>query len=104
MKGFASIILHYNMTAWIFGVVVVPDGGMCKATTPGVKQSFRHNGERVPAAVLVPVSIWFIVIMLKPATYTSQKHSHHKHTLWYVYDDWWFHVDYFDSDESLYLY
>ena len=33
---------YYNMTAWIFWretVVVVPDGGMCKATTPGVKQS-----------------------------------------------------------------
>ena len=26
------------MTAWIF-VVVAHDGGMCKATTPGVKQS-----------------------------------------------------------------
>ena len=28
---------------------------------------------------------------------------HHKNTLRYVYGDWWFHIDYFDSDKSLYL-
>ena len=64
------------MDFWRETVVVVPDGGMCKATTPASSNRVRHTGERVPAAVLVPVSIWFIVIMLKPATYTSQKHSH----------------------------
>ena len=32
---------YYNMTVdfWRETVVVVHDGGMCKATTPGVKQS-----------------------------------------------------------------
>ena len=33
--------IDYNMTVWIFGetVVIAPDGGMCKTTIPGVKQS-----------------------------------------------------------------
>ena len=47
--------------------------GCVKLQLPASSNRVRHNGERVPAAVLVPVSIWFTVIMLKPATYTLQK-------------------------------
>ena len=59
----AMLVLHYNVTAWIFGAKQYWLS-VCKATTPGVNNRVRHNGERVPAAVLVPVSIWFIVLML----------------------------------------
>ena len=62
-------IVKWLCEFWRETVVVASDGGMCKASIPCVKQS-RHNGERMPAAVLAPVSMWFIVIMLKPAIYT----------------------------------
>ena len=57
----------------------------------------RHNGECVPAAVFAPVSICVIVLILKPVTYTS------KNNLIYVYGDGLFHINYFDSDNSLFL-
>ena len=66
------------MTAWIFGAKLEwlsLTAGCVKLQIPASSNRVRRNGERVPVAVLVPVSIWFIVIMLKPATYTSQKHS-----------------------------
>ena len=40
--------------------------------TPASSSRVRHKGERLPVAVLAPVSIWLIVFMLKPATYTSK--------------------------------
>ena len=71
-------------TAMPCGFTRHPQHGMGKSPSkcykklqlPASSNRLRHNGERVPAAVLVPVSIWFIVIMLKPANNTSQKHSH----------------------------
>ena len=32
-----------------------------------------HNVDRMPIAILMPRSIWFIVIMRKSAAYTSKK-------------------------------
>ena len=55
---------------------------MCKATTPGVKQSRASQWRARASRVLVPVSIWFIAIMLKPTIYTSQKHS--QKFLWWL--------------------
>ena len=72
------VIIYYNMTAWIFGAKLYwlsMTAGCVKLQLPASSNRVRHNGERVPATVLVPVSIWFIMIMLKPVTYTSQKHS-----------------------------
>ena len=58
------------MDLWRETVVIAPNGGMCETTTPAVKLS------RASAAVLAPVSIWFIVIMLTPAIYTSKTLSY----------------------------
>ena len=68
----------YNMTVWIFGSKLYwlsLTAGCVKLQHPASSNRVRHNGERVPASVLMPVSIWFIVIVLEPVTYTSQKHS-----------------------------
>ena len=64
---------------------------------PASSSRVRHNGEHMPAAVLVSVSIWFLVIMLKPATYTSKDNPI------YVYDDWWFRINAFGRDKSSFL-
>ena len=50
--------------------------GCVKLQLPASSSRMRHNGERVPVAVLVAVSICFIVIMLKPVTCTSERQSH----------------------------
>ena len=66
------------MTAWTFRAKLwwLPLTGRCvKPQLLASSICVCHNGEHVPAAVLAPVSIWFIVIMLKPATYTSKKQS-----------------------------
>ena len=63
--------------------------GCVKLQLPASSSRVRHNGERMSAAVLMPVSIWFIVIMLKPVTNAS------KNTLLYVYGDWWFRIKLF---------
>ena len=66
------------MTAWTFGAKLLwlpLTAGYLKLQVPASSSRVRHNGERMPAAALVPVSIWFIVIMFKPATYTSEKQS-----------------------------
>ena len=70
------MILYYNMTARIFGAKLwwLPlTAGCVKRQLPASSSRVRHNGQRVPPAVLAPVSIRFIMIMLKPATYTSTK-------------------------------
>ena len=64
------------MTARIFGAKLwwLPlTAGCVKRQLPASSSRVRHNGQRVPPAVLAPVSICFIVIMLKPATYTPKK-------------------------------
>ena len=64
------------MTARIFGAKLywLPlTAGCLKGQLPASSSRVRHNGQRVPPTVLAPVSIWFIVIVLKPATYTSKK-------------------------------
>ena len=73
------------MDFWCETVVVAPDGGMCKQQILASRGHVRHNGERIPATVLAPVSIWFIVIMLKPVTYTSKKQSY----MFMVIGGWW---------------
>ena len=47
---------------------------------PKLATILSHNGYPMPTAVLMPVSIWFIVIMLKFAAHTS------KISLMYVHD------------------
>ena len=84
------------MTAWIFGAELYwlsLTAGCVKPQLPAPSNRVRHNGKRIPAAVLVPVSIWFIVFMLKPATYASQKHS--QICLWWLLIP---QKNYFDSD------
>ena len=71
----SACIRDYNITAWRFGckrVAVTPGGGMCKVTSPDVKHSCIPYGDRTSTAHLTPVSIWFIVIILKPEDYTSK--------------------------------
>ena len=61
------------MNAWIFGAKLEwlsLTAGCVKLQLPASSSRVRHNGERVPAAVLAPVSICFIVILLKSASYT----------------------------------
>ena len=60
--------------------------GCVKLQLPASSSRVCHNGERVPVTILLTVSIWFIVIILRPETYTSEKQ--------YVYGDWWFHINY----------
>ena len=54
------IAAYYNMTAWIFGA----------------KLQWLPLTVGCVAVILMPLLIWFVVIMLKPATYTSKKQSH----------------------------
>ena len=89
------------MTVWIFGAKLqwLPlTVGCVKMQLPALSSRVRHNGERVPDAILAPVSIWLIVIMLEAVTYSSPKNN-----LLYVYGDWWFHINYLDSEKSIFL-
>ena len=70
-----------------------------KLQLPVSSSRVRHNGERMPAAVLAPASMWFIVIMLKPAIYTFKKMY-----ISCIYGDWWFYINDFESDKLPLLY
>ena len=71
-----SPLAYHNMTALVFGANLwwLPlTAGCVKLQLPASSSRVRHNGERVPAAVLAPVSIWFVVETLKLVTYSSPK-------------------------------
>ena len=68
-----DVITYYNMTVWICGAKLwwLPlVAGCVKLEFPVSISRVRQNGECVQAAVLMPVSIWFIMVMLKPRTST----------------------------------
>ena len=63
----------YNMIVWILGTELywLPlTSGCVELQLPASSSRVGNNREREPAAVLAPVSICFIVIILKPANYT----------------------------------
>ena len=77
-----AVLLHKSCGFWLlttldewqiyrFNIMILRNFGTFSSHLE--THTYRLNGQRVPPAVLAPVSIWFIVIMLKTATYTSKK-------------------------------
>ena len=84
------------MGFWRKTVVVAPDDGMCKATTPAVKQSrasqwrARASHRLGSSADMVNGFYAFLNLRLRLP----------KKNLKNVYGDWWFHTNNFDSHSA----
>ena len=68
----AQEVLRHLLAGFAY-LNTAPRGLSLYIQPPALRSHVRHSRERVPAAVLAPVSIWFIVSMLKPATYVHPK-------------------------------
>ena len=86
------------MDFWCKTVMVAPDSGLCKARTPHIKHWHASQWNTCATRLLCAS----VDMAHCDYAYTCDLYPQ-KNNFICVYVDWWSHVNYFDSDKSLFL-